>query len=164
MIARVSRCHLLTCGCGLNIGQPSAEALVISVWPRATRWGWHPIWWCNIDIHVIANGEFGLWQCQILIGGALTGTGDANFTHPIARPKLIREHEGKIKIRSLSSSIGVDIAHQSGEFSERCIWPCVNLQFIRWHDAVIEFVWGMMASGGTEHAKQQRARLWMMEE
>lgn len=121
-----------------------------------------PLWWHavgrrNINVHVIANVELGLEQCQIVVGVPLSRAGDANLAHPIA--SAVRLDERKIKVGSLATSLRVDVAHQRGELLQRGVLPGVDLELVGGHVAVLVVGRGVMAPGGAKDAQQQRAGL-----
>lgn len=131
------------------------EFTVRLIWPWSSLWWRQSIRWRNIDVQIVADGEFRLCKSQIFIGSTLAGTGDTNFTHPIARTELVGKDEGKIKIRTATPCIGIDIAHKCRQFFQCGILPCVDLQFVWRHIAMGEFVGRVMASGGAEYTQQQ---------
>lgn len=72
------------------------------------------IWRCDVNVHVVADVELGLEKRQIVVGIALAGAGDADFTHPVAW--TVRLNEGKVKVGALAASLRVDVSHESGQF------------------------------------------------
>lgn len=75
---------------------------------------WYPIRGRYVNVQIVADIEFGLEQRQSIVRITLTRTGDANLTHSIARTIRFRLNEGKIKVRTFTTSFGVNITYQCG--------------------------------------------------
>lgn len=112
-----------------------------------------------IDVHVVANLEFGLCQRQQIVAAPLAGARDADLTHPIADGERVRRDEGKVEVGALAPCLRVYLAHQAGELAQRRIRPSVDLELVGRHVAVLELVGRMMAAGRAEYAQQQWASL-----
>lgn len=121
---------------------------------------WHTIRRRYIDVHVVANLEFGLCQRQQIVAAPLARARDADLTHPIAHGERVRRHQGKVEVGALAPCLRVHLAHQAGELAQRRIRPSVDLELVWRHVAVLELVGRMMAAGRAEYAQQQWASLW----
>lgn len=132
---------------------------LLSILSLSSLLRWNTIWWCDIDVHIVANLKFRLSQWQWIVCITLSRARNADFSHSISWPEWIRWNECKVEISSLPTCFWIHVAHKGGQFAKRRVLPCINLELVAWYIAMVKLIRRMMTTSWTEYPKQQRTSL-----
>lgn len=107
--------------------------------------------WCYVNVHVVANTEFGLMESLRIISTFSAWACNTNLSHSVLTSFGV--DEGKVKICTFSTCFRIYIPYECSQFAQRCILPGIYLQFIAGYIPMGIFGSGMVSSGGTKDSQ-----------
>lgn len=117
----------------------------------------HAVRWRDADVQEVAHHELGLAEGLGVVCALLAGARHAHLPHVVS--VAVHVDQGKVKVGAPSPSVRIDVTHQSGQFSQGGVLPCVDLQLIGRHLSVGVLLDGVVAARVAKDTKKQRTSL-----